>query len=150
MWDFIPSFQTNWRRVYGLCRRPLKKCKRKDLRWIFQTQSNLTTKLLTYYANNQRKREKDSNFELFDVVHLNEVFRTLLYKCLETWPREVQNNFSWNIRHSLNRFLRSPLHNKCFDIVKDADFQNACYDGKIEKRRIRYHYTTSRYCRSRS
>lgn len=63
-----------------------------------------------------KEKGQDSNFESFDVVKLNEVWGHFYIDARTSLE---------NIRHSLNRFLKSQPHYKCFDIANDADFQDA-------------------------
>lgn len=78
-----------------------------------------------------KEKGQDSNFESFDVVQLNEILGHFYIDARKPDGEKYKTTCLENIRHSLNRFLRSPPHNKCFDVVKDADFQDANQNFKV-------------------
>lgn len=85
--------------------------------------NNKTANLLRKYL---KEKGKDSNFESFDLVQLNEVLIHFYIDAQKPDGEKHKTTSLQNIRHSLNRFMRSPPHYKYFDIVKDAaDFQDA-------------------------
>lgn len=95
----------------------------------FKVNSSNTIKCNNKAANVLREylKEKgqDSNLESFDVVQLNEILGQFYIDAWKPDGEKYKTTSLENIQHSLNRFLRSPPHNKCLDIVKDANFQDA-------------------------
>ena len=72
-----------------------------------------------------KEQNQDSLFENYDTVRLNE---TLAHFCMDLGKpdggRYKATSFD-SIRHGINRYLKSPPHDKKFDVVKDSDFTDA-------------------------
>ena len=72
-----------------------------------------------------------SDFENFDKSHLNECLSHFFMDIRKADGETYKLTSLENLRHSLNRYLQYPPHNKPFDIIKDVEFQ-----GSNEKYRV--------------
>jgi hypothetical protein len=72
-----------------------------------------------------KEKSQNEEFETFDAVGLSEVLGHFYCDARKPDGEKYKTPSFENIRHSLNRYLRSPPFNKPFDIIKDPEFANA-------------------------
>lgn len=72
-----------------------------------------------------KENKQNSEFETFDRVRLNETLSHLYVDIRKPDGQRYKATSLESITHGLNRYLRSRPHNKPFDIVKDADFNDS-------------------------
>ena len=68
---------------------------------------------------------QEENFEEFSNERLNEVLAHFYLDTRREDGEHYKATSLENLRHSLNRYLKSPPHNSKFDIIKDDDFREA-------------------------
>ncbi|XP_048771872.2 uncharacterized protein LOC125677743 [Ostrea edulis] len=79
-------------------------------------------KILRDYLKEQGQNEE---FEAYDTVGLSEVLGHFYCDARKPDGEKYKTSSLENIRHSLNRYLRSQPFNKPFDIIKDPEFADA-------------------------
>ena len=72
-----------------------------------------------------KEKEMPSSFWLFSKKELNEVLVQLYVNVRQVNGQKYKVSSFENIRHGLNRYLRSPPHEKDFDIIQDNEFREA-------------------------
>lgn len=109
-------------------------------RFAETTEEEIQTKRLKLNADNTLKANKksanilreylkeknqDSLFENYDTVRLNETLARFYMDLRKPDGGRYKATSFESIRHGINRYLKSPPHDKKFDIVKDSDFTDA-------------------------
>ena len=72
-----------------------------------------------------QENHMDDKFMTFDAVRLNEVLARFYMDLRKPDGDHYKSTSLEGIRSGLNRYLKSPPHNKPFDIVKDSAFSES-------------------------
>ncbi|KAK3107462.1 hypothetical protein FSP39_015114 [Pinctada imbricata] len=72
-----------------------------------------------------REVEQSESFEEFTCEQLNEVLSHFYLDARRENGEMYKANSLESIRHSINRYLKSPPYNKTFDLIKDDEFREA-------------------------
>ena len=111
-------------------------------RFVYHTREEIQTKIkASIPANTKRANEKagrsfraflldrdgvsPADFENFDKATLDQRLAEYWYGARTLKGEKYTTSSLENLRHSLSRYLRSPPHNKPYDIVKDAEFRES-------------------------
>ena len=111
-------------------------------RFVYHTREEIQTKIkASIPANTKRANEKAGrsfraflldrdgvspvDFENFDAATLDQRLAEYWYGARTLKGEKYTTSSLENLRHSLSRYLRSPPHNKPYDIVKDAEFRES-------------------------
>jgi hypothetical protein len=75
------------------------------------------------------------DFENFDAAKLDECLQGFWYGARDLKGQKYKASTLDNLRHSLNRYLKSPPWNKTYDIIKDVEFRasNESFKGALRE-----------------